>query len=449
MSQRAPLFVPLSLVLFYSLVTLGCPSKRAEPPSVEPAPAPEVVAAAPLPSGCDPNSPCPGSTCLASITTAAATVPADACPRFGEFQSDVDVFAWNSFIALNWPADLSTCTADTNNSILSGTGPTVWESYTLASDIFVESGAPAAWCAPEATALLAGARPFGRTSKVSEELGEALPDIDEAVGGVLTDQNGRFVRYEVRVNQDEYNYLTINNLWNKAGQAGQTINFPQGPNDDPSRCGALPCGPVGAMEVKAAWKVLAESEIAGGRFYTTSGTVFNDEKGSPSPGANPVTLGLVGLHIIHKTESQSNWFWSTFEHVDNTTSSFFDPSCTTCPANQQTASEPYTELDPQGKPLNQGVQVERVNPIATTDSAAPPLSTYYQGLLAGTVWANYELISTQWTTGGAPQGTPAVLANTTLETFIQADSSCFGCHSGAKTAVGTPADLSFLLGGAH
>lgn len=437
--------VSTSLLLVLSLAVIGCSSEQSEPAAVEPAPEAAAAADASLPSGCNPDSPCPGSTCLASITTAAAAVPADACPRFGEFQSDVDVFAWNSFVALNWPADLATCTANLDGSILSGSGPTVWEAYTLASDIFVGSGSPGPWCAPAATALLTGARPFGRTSKASEAIGEALPDIEEAVGGVLTDQNGRFVRYEVRVNQDEYNYLTLNDLWQKSGQAGKTIDFPQGPNDDPSRCGASPCGPVGAMEVKAAWKVLSASEIAGGRFYTTEGTVFNDDQGSPSPGENPVTLGLVGLHIIHKTESQSNWFWSTFEHVDNTTSSFFDPSCTTCPANQQTASEPYTELDPQGRPLNQGVQVVRSNSIATTDEAAPSLNAYYQGLLAGTVWANYELISTQWTTGGAPAGTPAVLANTTLETFIQSESSCFGCHSSATTAVGSPADLSFLL----
>lgn len=440
--SRIRTIITLAASTLLLLAAVGC-RRDAEPAAVE---APEPAPTASLPDGCNPDSPCPGSTCLASITAAAATVPADACPRFGEFQSDVDVFAWNSFVALNWPADLATCGADTSQSILGGTGPRVWESYTLDSNLFVDSGSPAAWCAPETTAALRGPREFGLVRKASSD---DFPEIAEAVGGVLTDQNGRFVRYEIRVNQDEYNYIVTNDLWQKSGQAGKTIDFPQGPSDDPSRCGAEPCGPVGAMEVKSAWKVLSAEEIAGGRFYTTEGIVFNDEQGSPSPGANPVTLGLVGLHILHKTESQSKWFWSTFEHVDNTTSSFFDPSCTDCPANQQTASKPYTELGSDGQPLNQGVQVVRTNPIATTDSAAPPLSAYYQGLLAGTVWANYELISTQWATGGAPAGTPAVLANTTLETFIQADSSCMGCHGSATTAVGTNADFSFLLGTAQ
>jgi hypothetical protein len=378
-------------------------------------------------------------------------VPADACPRFGEFQADVDAFAWNSFVALNWPANPATCSGDTTRSI-GASGPRVWESYLRDSDIFVSAGSPAAWCAPTVRQRLAGARPFGSHSKVSAAVAAALPGIAEAVGGVLTDQNGRFVRYEIVVNQDEYNYLTApgNDLWQKSAQQGKTINFPQGPNDKPSRCGAAPCGPVGAMEIKAAWKVLSVSEIASGRFYTTQGTVFNDGNGSASPGVNPVTLGLVGLHIMHKTPTQANWFWSTFEQVDNTTSSFFDPNCPACPANQQTAASPYTELAPNGTPINKGVQVVRTNSIAATDSSAPPLNSWYQSLLAGTVWANYQLISTQWATGGAPKGTPAVLANTTLETYIQKDSSCLGCHGNmAKTAVGTPADFSFLLGGAQ
>lgn len=435
-------FALSSLFALAAFAVSACP-KATEPPAATPEPA-----ATSIPQECNPNSPCPGSTCPASITAASAAVPADACPREGEFQSDVDVFAWNSFIALNWPANLATCEGDPNQSILTGTGPRVWETYTLDSDIFVASpNQPAAWCSPAMTAGLSGRR-FGSVRKISASLAETFPGIGEAVGGVLTDQNGRFVRYEIRVNLDEYNYLTKNNLWQASQQSGKTINFPQGPNDNPSRCGAAPCGPVGAMEVKAAWKVLSASEIASGRFYTTQGTVFNDEDGDPSPGANPVTLGLVGFHILHKTESEATWFWSTFEQVDNTTSSFFNPNCSgsNCTANTQNAKKPYTELDPSGNPINAPTQVVRSTPIDKTDSAAPALNAYYRALLKGSVWENYELVSTQWATGGAPAGTPAILANTTLETYIQPNSSCMGCHKGATTTAGSNADFSFLLG---
>lgn len=393
-----------------------------------------------VPPECNPHSPCVGSTCAAAVTTALATTPTDACPRFGEFQSDVDVYSWNTFIAVNWPADTSTCQGDTSRSILSGQGPVVWETWALASDVFVSPGSqPAAWCPSKS----GGPRTFGELRKASSQLTESFPNFNEAFGaGPVTDQTGRFVRFEKRLNLDEYNYLTVNNLWNKAGQQGAAISFPSGPGQEPSPCGNEPCGPTGAMEVKAAWKVLSDAEIASGRFYTTQGIVFNDAQGHPSPGKLPVTLGLVGLHIIHKTKTQQTWFWSTFEQVDNATNSFFNPSCTNCPANQQTARTPYTELDAQGTPINGPVQVTRVTPI---ESDAPALNAYYQGLLAGSVWQYYQLIGTQWATGGAPEGTASILANTVIETFFQGSSSCFGCHQAAQSAAGTSADFSYLM----
>ncbi|GEN10295.1 hypothetical protein SAMN05443572_110102 [Myxococcus fulvus] len=421
--------------------------------------------APPLPQACNPDPTCPGSTCATAINPALAVVPANACPRFGEFQSDVDVYSWNTFIALNWPANPSSCTANTQTSILSGQGPTVWETYPDDLDMFVPPGSkPGAWCSfntPAAfetklrqrTKLLEPGRLQAlntgvhklllSTSKASAAIGEKLPDIEQAVGGPLTDQNGRFVRYEKRLNQDEYNYLITNNLWNAAGQKGVTISFPTGANQNPGPCNGKPCGPVGAMEVKASWKVLSPQEISGKRFFMRQAWVFNDDAGDPSPGANPVTVGLVGLHIIHKTDTQQTWFWSTFEHVDNTTSSFFNPHCTgNCTPNTQTAKAPYTELAPDGGPLNAPVQVTRTTPI----QADAGLNAYYRALLKGSVWENYQLISTQWATGGAPQGTPPVLANTTMETYIQSTASCLGCHGQAPKASGDgSADFSFLL----
>jgi hypothetical protein len=420
-----------------------------------------------VPAGCNPKSPCAGSTCQASIGKSSTATPPDACPRFGENQFDVDVFSWNSFIALNWPADAAHCVADPNKTILSGSGPVVWETYAEASDVFVAPPEqPAKWCAPATAALekklaflpqdsRAMAMQQGVT-KVFHQLGKVpqkLPGISEAFDkGPLTDQNGRFVRFEKRLNEDEYNYLTSSNLWSAAGQKkfSSSVSFPVGPK---SKCGKAPCGPLGAIEIKAAWKVLSAAEIAGKRFYTTLAWVFNDENGSPSPAPNPVTVGLVGLHIIHKTESEPKWFWSTFEQVDNVLRAndagpwFFNPNCKPdkCPPNVQTAKSPYVELSPKGTPANAPVQVTRQIAI----QADKKLNEYYRGLLAGSVWSNYQLVSTQWATGGAPQGTPRFVANTTLETFFGPQSSCFGCHSSAQTTMGRPADFSFLLLGAQ
>jgi hypothetical protein len=204
-----------------------------------------------------------------------------------------------------------------------------------------------------------------------------------------------------------------------------------------------------------------------------------------------VTLGLVGLHIAHKTTHQQNWVWATFEHVKNVTKSFNNPSCSKtpsftadplvpctqacCPPNTQTAAavatttgKYYEELNAQGEPLHKPTQVTRVAPIEATEE-----NVTYQALLSGTVWANYQLISTQWSGNlGDPPIHPLFLANTTMETFNQGptpptdgefpypdprykpffpqvSSSCIKCHSKAPTAVETPANFSFLLGDAQ
>jgi hypothetical protein len=64
-------------------------------------------------------------------------------------QAAADTLSWLTFIAMNWPASNDTCGPDTTNgrTILSGTGPVVWESYISDDQVFVAPGnQPAAWC---------------------------------------------------------------------------------------------------------------------------------------------------------------------------------------------------------------------------------------------------------------------------------------------------------------
>lgn len=236
-----------------------------------------------------------------------------------------------------------------------------------------------------------------------------MSGIDQAVGGPLVDQNGRFARYELRMNWDEYNYITTNTLWDTAGQnkflKHNTVSLPAGPTS---------YGPVGAMELKAAWKVLGKGDDAS-KFYTIKAIVYNDDSGDPSPGENPVTLGLIGLHIARKTATQRNWVWSTFEQVDNLSTSFYNSACDTCRVNTPISGSNITELDANGKPLHAPTQVTRVNPIQ--DPSADSLNTHFQALLKGSVWANYKLVSTQWLL--FENMFPLYLANSVQETYVQ------------------------------
>lgn len=406
-------------------------------------------ASAAPPTYCQGGTGCAGSACPTKITAAQAAIPPDACPAHGESQSAVDIFSWNEFIAFNWPAT-QTCMADTTKSILEikkgDQGPVVWQTQMTSDDVFVASGQnPVAWCNGKNLAALFQKKPTPmlHASKAARSAVQNLipltnllsqPTDVTAVGGVVTDQAQRWLRYERLMNQAEYGAV-IGNKWYELSVLNSVSSITL---------------PTGSVEFKSAWKILNPTEIAAGRYYTTLATVYNTPDGAPSPGSNPVTLGLVGLHIIHKTPSQGGFFWSTFEQIDND-KVFFNPHGSKT-VNKQTAAKPYTELNPNGTPINAPVQIKRVNAV----QADPNLNRYYQKLLAGTVFANYRLISTQWQFGGAPQGAPAHVANIVIETYVQDASSngkfktpstgCLACHINATTESGkTTTDHSFLF----
>lgn len=368
-------------------------------------------AAPPQPPACE-KVPCAGSTCLSSITAAQATVPEQACPaQGGESQNGVDIFSWNEFIALNWPATQA-CEPDTTKSILDiktgKEGPVVWQTQMTSDDVFVAPGqTPVPWCNGKSLAALFAKQPIdlshtAQTAALPQSLHNlrsviSQPTDVEAVRGVVTDQAGRWLRYERLMNKTEYDQI-VGQKWYQLSVLDTLPSITL---------------PSASIEFKSAWKILSPDEIVGGRFYTTQATVYNTPDGAKSPGANPVTLGLVGLHIINKTERPGGFFWSTFEQVDNDTT-FFKPH-RTGPYNKQTARKPYTELDPNGKPINAPVQIKRLHKIA----ADPKLNAYYQQLLAGSVFANYRLVSTQWQSGLVLQGEPPNVANIVIETYVQ------------------------------
>jgi hypothetical protein len=401
-------------------------------------------------------------------------------------QSSADLYSWLTFIAINWPVDATTCTANANVSILTGPQNPTWLTYLSNDEVFVPSPqTPAGWCytpgtakAGEAKAKFASADAANaarRTIKLahlppkvralaqkhpdvqlflhynakgqglnlfhtvthvkSAQISPQLREILDATNEPVTDQNGRFVRYTISIGEDEYSYIMNKSLWKASGQKNtQGLSFPYSQMTSPTE--------LGAMEFKAAWKVLGGKDNPA-HFFTMQAIVYNDESGSPSPGPNPVTVGLVGLHITHKTKKQQRWLWATFEQAENNTQSFFNPNCQKdCTPNTQYATQPYFELNPDGTPHNPPVQV-----VPAVQTTAASLNTTFNGLLPNTPWAYYQLLSTQWVgeLGNAPK--PAKLGNSVLETFVSKVKpySCMDCHNFAQDSGGFNSDFSFII----
>ncbi|MGZ5442408.1 MAG: hypothetical protein ACXW5U_09295 [Thermoanaerobaculia bacterium] len=432
--------------LLVCLVVLGvvvCKKTTEQPEGAAP-PRAEAVATVTQPPMCAESvKDCNGlSPCAPSpITSAQATIPAEPCTFQGEggpkTQNFVDIYSWNLFLALNWPASTANCAVDATKSIVnvkSGDGTyVVWQTYMPGENVFVNPGyqTPAAWCS--GNDLAAGAqRVFDNEAKATSaaknlgghflKIAEPGGDVLQASGDVVTDQSQRWLRYEKLMNQTEYDYI-VPDRWN-AVQLQAMMD-----NNQPIQI------PQGSIEVKAAWKVLTPEEIGGNTYFTTQGIVCNTPDGDRTPcDEKPVTMGLVGLHLVQQTSNGGTMFWSTFEHKANDTV-FFDPT-STAPVNTDFAQKPFTELDASCKGINQPTQIKRVTPVP----ASPELNGYYQQLLAGSVFANYQLISTQWSTGFGPSFTPPNVANITLETYVQDISSgnatgCFACHYKATSNI--------------
>jgi hypothetical protein len=314
---------------------------------------------------------------------------------------------------------------------------------------------------------------FAPSKDVLSEIFQA--SFGEAVLPPIADLNGKYVFYEIHLNKPEYDYIVSNTLYSKDGQtaflkSGGTISFPQGSTSTES-CAprSAPC--YGAIEVKASWKQLGAGDDPT-KFYTVVATLIDPvPPGDPIPN---VTLGLVGLHIITRTSSAPQWVWSTFEHVANAPdapqSTFEDVSdapdaaLAAPPAGSHFNFNDPNQPQPSGgfgfKPPNttpvanpQPTQITRVlNNTAINSTWTQCLNSTMQTELAGTVWANYRLVTTQWPLPiSTPQGSvkfiPSNVTNTTMETYIQGFGSCMGCHTIAQTA-GTPqasANFSYLL----
>ena len=383
-------------------------------------------------------------------------------------QDAFDVFAWNAFIAANWPPGPDGNGDPKQRPGAKGDNATLWERWQDAQSTFLPAGQPPVWGTPApipaACKAIAtpGAHLLSQVGKTPDLLEESVQPFDT---GPLIDQAGRYARFQIVMNRPMFDYIVANRLYSQAGQKSFTGNV------------AFPCGTAaggaGAIVAKAAWKTLDAGDDPA-RFHTARALIYTPASDNPKIAQNcsAATVGLVGLHIAHKTTAAAQWIWTTFEHADNVPTdadvkrgalkaryNFYNPACKTCPVN---TAAPRPWIPTTAGPPSQVTRVDVLPDFAKTSAAARNAAA--QALLRGvspqSVWQHYELISTQWPTNTGqcaalpadPWGTPAptFLANTTLETYIQGatrnvSSSCVACHGNAAMTTGRASDFTYLL----
>jgi hypothetical protein len=409
-------------------------------------------------------------------------------------QAGFNCFAWRQFIALNWVADSAQRGQPDPKQTAADFGVftpgewTVAETYRNPNDVFRPgAGVPPNWAEPTArppvcgslkavkSAHDSGALSFQMTTKMFEphRLDDGIIEAGQGENAWLIGQNGKLTYFDVRVNQDLYEYVQTYQFYDPAAQyaavlpGGDGIKLPAG---DPAT------GVTGAMELKSSWL-----EIADPADWPTHRTIKGIvATGKAEPACRVAHFAMMGMHIAHKTETATQWAWATFEHVDNAPNqeemksgqlkaayTYNDPDCpeADCAWNAKRASA-------AGNP----VQVVRMTPIADVPGAGNNVATLNaqaQALIAkaapDSVWQHYELVNVLWPESPVPVdkkpeghgpnvplpyggATPEVMANATLETYAQHD-NCLDCHRQATIAAdATPngettyaSDFSFMF----
>lgn len=388
-------------------------------------------------------------------------------------------FGWQEFIALNWPAADGAGgvpqrgVPDKASNLSDRTRMRVWETWKADWELVGFAGSPkpvptpwSEWTPPpgvdpcEALALADTTKMIIMGTKMDPVRG-----INQALAGPLIDQKRNYVRYEIRMNQNEYE-TSKDKGWNIAATLPAVISFDA----------SVP-GKYGAIEIKAAWRELP-NDVDASTFYWQKGYVVEPKQGGGAS-CRETRLGLIGFHIAHKTKNFPQWVWTTFEHVNNvpegapaagvqyslnngtSTPATTDGFCWPNPPN--TCSKPpklavNTPFPPQNDPLRTPVQTTRFRPI---DAQIAAVNARVRGssTVKGTVFENYMIVAQQWPTDPAsfklpPDGTYPVGAgrpfpvdgpsNTTMETYFQNKTgflgSCMGCHYGAAKR-----DFSWLI----
>ncbi len=365
-------------------------------------------------------------------------------------------FGWDTFIAMNWPHDAASSnpgSPDINGDIVTSYNSpanypdAAWWTYNDKFQLFyaMPNGTPSSelnpgpWDAPfSPKPMLDGHQVVGGFAKAGDLNNRLRDQLDEAfIDGPLLDANGNFVLYQIFINQSFWEYILDTGYYDGTKQildvkTDQFVGMPKygDANDNVPYYDDIPLyAQQGAMSVKVAWKQLSEDEIDSGRYYTRDIYYENNtedlEDVCADPNNAPITVGLVGMHILRLTPTTgSTWFWSSFEHVDNATgpNANFNAGCeaaasgytrrgTCTDAVTNIATDPwltdypppnaeYPDNYPDGlcNPQSNSTrsQIFRIAETQANLESTPvqSVNAEYQAALAGTPWQYYEQINT-------------------------------------------------------
>lgn len=342
-----------------------------------------------------------------------------------------------------------------------------------------------------------------------DEAGSVLdvsPEQAGHIGAVLLAHSGAVVYYTMAVN-DVY-------AWFLTGAANGAINtnnqFPTTQSDlDQVVSYAAQYGVTFsdanalAIEAKLSW-VDASTLPNPGDYITVPAVVpvYNTSSSQswPQTGTKPVTLALLGVHVVGSSNGHPEMLWATFEHFGNTPNASYQyvnkaGATTAVPQNtsgtwtltSSSSSGPFNVahanyLKPPALTAQTGQTISPSDTLRQNAFGVAPVGTPNQNdatpaiantevlalnnsvlgqLVNGDVRKNYYFLGTTWTMNGAPPTSPypvggneigtSYLSNSTMETYQQwmgasnPGNNCLDCHQSSSSSI-TNTGVSHIFG---
>lgn len=150
------------------------------------------------------------------------------------------------------------------------------------------------------------------------QLSKAKNETEAGNGFELLDVNNQITSYDIRVNQPFYNYVAANKVYQQSVMDSMETAF-----NANSATGGVWLPPtqiadksLGAIEIKTAWRNFGpDAKLCPSDIMHCE---MDDKKN---------TWGLVGFHLVQKTNTHGELVWSSFEHIANS------PDCTSDGSN--------------------------------------------------------------------------------------------------------------------
>ena len=435
---------------------------------------------------------------LVEALTFSSQIPTETPNGINSSYAELGVFAWQEFVAVNWPAmprDGSPAPGQSPyvrgmpaQDALGATGPdgvVVWETYKHKSEIYpgnLTTTQTACAYQPPATNPLNQLPPFDSTvcygySDNNLKSGQNNPsftlfnNLDESNEIGLADMwytpNGMPVLFEAKANQIVYDYVRENGLQDEPTRStatGATANMLKG---TPVPSGDLTISfPDNSILVKATWRMY-DPTIDGDnldRYHSAEAIYYTGSEFGPKEYHNATFL-LIGLHIIQKTPGVPTFTFATFEHVDNEQDGYLlqNKNVPANPAGLLNVIRQHPIPD-EIQTLNQMVQEMlraefgddvvwanyqligiQAMPTSEPTTNVPPQQYYLANFVTESNCA-LQYFSGFQSGGGLPVPTPDVYqpdGSGGYTTFIAG--GCLGCHGVAQT---NGADFSFTLSNA-